>query len=179
MAGDEGFSHSSPRMARDRYGRDEVDGMQGVEVQRNWSLSQCHSTLTPVSNQAAFPQPRTQKPGLGFPQCRLLALMCLSSGAVLDTATGATQGNGSDENSLLRSLLDHLEAGDILLGDAFFSTCFLLADLKGRGIAGVFEQFGARRRSTDFRRGRRLGERDHVIELRKPPKRPDWMTQSQ
>src|SRR5690606_32427698 len=59
------------------------------------------------------------------------------------------------------------------------STYFLLAELKHRGIDGVFEQFGARRRSTDFRRGRRLGERDHVIELQKPSKRPDWMTQSQ
>ena len=132
-----------------------------------------------AANQAAFPQPRTQKPGLGFPQCRLLALICLSSGAVLDTATSPIQGKGSDENSLLRSVLDHLQAGDILLGDAFFSTYFLLAELKHRGIDGVFEQFGARRRSTDFRRGRRLGERDHVIELQKPSKRPDWMTQSQ
>jgi hypothetical protein len=132
-----------------------------------------------AANQATFPQPRTQKPGLGFPQCRLLALICLSSGAVLDAATGPIQGKGSDENSLLRSVLDQLQAGDILLGDAFFSTYFLLADLKSRGVDGVFEQFGARRRSTDFRRGRRLGERDHVIELRKPSKRPDWMTQTQ
>lgn len=132
-----------------------------------------------AANQAAFPQSRTQKPGLGFPLCRLLALLCLSSGAVLDTATCPTQGKGNDEQSLLRSLLDHLQSGDVLLGDALFATYFLLAELKRRGVDGVFEQYGARRRSTDFRRGRRLGPRDHVIELRKPTARPSWMTQAQ
>jgi hypothetical protein len=132
-----------------------------------------------AANQATFPQPRTQKPGLGFPLCRLLALMCLSSGAVLDVATCPMQGKGTDEQSLLRSLLDHLQAGDVLLGDAFFATYFLLAELQHRGVDAVFEQYGARRCNTDFRRGRRLGERDHVIELHKPTTRPSWMTQAQ
>jgi hypothetical protein len=132
-----------------------------------------------AANQVAFPQPRSQKPGLGFPQCRLLAMLCLSSGAVLDTAACPTQGKGNDEQTLLRSLLDHLQPGDVLVGDAFFATYFLLAELKSRGVDGVFEQYGPRRRSTDFRCGRRLGERDHVIELRKPAARPDWMSQAQ
>lgn len=127
-------------------------------------------------NQAAFPQPTSQKPGIGFPICRLLALFCLASGAVLDAATCAFHGKGTDEQTLLRSLLDRLEPGDVLVGDAFFATYFLLAELQRRGIDGVFEQHGARRRSTDFRRGRRLGERDHVIEFEKPKMRPSWMT---
>jgi hypothetical protein len=46
-------------------------------------------------------------------------------------------------------------------------------------IDGVFEQNGARRRRTDFRRGHRLGERDHLIDLEKPTVRPSWMTQTQ
>lgn len=130
-------------------------------------------------NQAAFPQPTVQKPGLGFPISRLLALFCLSSGAVLDAATCAYHGKGNDEQTLLRSLLDRLEAGSVLVGDAFFATFFLLAELQQRGVDGVFEQHGARRRSTDFRRGHRLGERDHLIELEKPKVRPSWMTERQ
>ena len=47
-----------------------------------------------------------------------------------------------------------------------------------RGIDAVFEQFGARRRSTDFRCGQRLGQRDHLIVLHKPGSKPDWMTQA-
>ena len=130
-------------------------------------------------NQAAFPQPTTQKPGLGFPISRLLALFCLSSGAVLDAATCAYLGKGSDEQTLLRSLLDRLEPASVLVGDAFFATYFLLAELKQREVDGVFEQHGSRRRSTDYRYGHRLGERDHVIELEKPKVRPSWMTEAQ
>lgn len=129
-----------------------------------------------AANQAAFPQMSTQKPGLGFPLCRLLALLCLSSGAVIDAATCPVKGKGNAEQSLLRTVLDHLHSGDVLLGDALFATYFLLAELKHRGVDGVFEQNGGRRRSTDFRRGQRLGTRDHVIQLHKPVKRPAWMT---
>lgn len=116
---------------------------------------------------------------LGFPLCRLLALLCLSSGAVVDAATCPMQGKGNDEQTLLRTLFDYLQAGDVLLGDALFATYFLLAELKRRGVDGVFEQYGARRCSTDFRRGYRLGSRDQVIELCKPTTRPPWMTPAQ
>lgn len=129
-------------------------------------------------NQAVYPQPSSQKPGLGFPQCRLVGIICLASGTVLNAAMGACQGKGGDEQSLLRSMLDTLESGDILLGDAFYATYFLLCALQQRGVDGVFEQQGSRRRSTDFRRGQRLGQRDHVIELRKPKSKPAWMSQT-
>ncbi len=129
-------------------------------------------------NQEVYPQPSSQQAGLGFPLCRLVGIICLASGAVLNSAMGPCQGKGSDEQSLLRSMLDTLESGDILLGDAFYATYFLLCALQKRGIDGVFEQQGARRRSTDFRRGQRLGQRDHVIELCKPKLKPGWMSQT-
>lgn len=130
------------------------------------------------ANQAAYPQSRTQKPGLGNPLCRMAGIVCLGSGVLLDAAVGRYQGKGSDEQSLLRSMLDVLESGDILLGDAYYATYFLLCDLQHRGVDGVFEQYGARKRSTDFRRGKRLGQRDHLIELSKPKRKPDWMAQA-
>jgi len=43
-------------------------------------------------------------------------------------------------------------------------------------VDAVFEQHGARQRSTDFSLGRDLGHRDHLITLSKPKLRPDWMT---
>ncbi len=129
-----------------------------------------------AANQAAYPQSRGQKPGLGFPICRLVGIVCLSSGAVLNAALGRFRGKGGDEQTLLRSMLDTLNAGDVLVGDAYYATYFLLCELQRRGIDGVFEQYGARRRSTDFRRGKRLGTRDHLISLEKPSKRPAWMS---
>ena len=131
------------------------------------------------ANQAAYPQPRSQAPGLGFPLARLVGLVCLGSGAVLDAAMGGYRGQGNDEQTLLRTLLDTLEPGDLLLGDAYYASFFLFCALKDRGVEAVFEQQGSRRRSTDFRRGRRLGARDHLIELCKPKLRPAWMTETQ
>jgi hypothetical protein len=112
---------------------------------------------------------------LGFPLCRLVSILCLSSGALLNAAVSSYQGKGSDEQTLLRSMLETLERGDVLLGDAFYATYFLLCSLRERGVDGVFEQHGARRRTTDFRCGQRLGARDHLIVLSKPAK-PDWMS---
>lgn len=129
-----------------------------------------------TANQVAYPQTRTQKPGLGFPLCRLVGILCLGSGAVLNAAIGRYQGKGGDEQTLLRSMLDTLTAGDILLGDAYYASYFLLCALQARDVDGLFEQNGQRRRSTDFRRGRRLGPRDHLITYHKPKCKPDWMS---
>lgn len=131
------------------------------------------------ANQVTYPQPRSQAPGLGFPLCRFVGLVCLGSGAVLDAAIGGYRGKGSDEQSLLRTLLESLKPGDLLLGDAYYASYFLLCALQERGVEAVFEQQGSRRRSTDFRRGQRLGVRDHLIELRKPKRKPAWMTDAQ
>ncbi len=124
----------------------------------------------------AYPQSNSQKAGLGFPICRLVALLCLGSGALLDAATGPCKGKGSDEQALLREMLDSLNGDDILLGDAYYATYFLLWELIRGGVDGLFEQYGARKRSTDFRTGARLGVRDHLIVWTKPKKRPDWMS---
>ena len=63
-------------------------------------------------NQQAFPQPRSQKQGLGFPLCRAVAILCLGSGVVLDAAVGRYRGKGGDEQSLLRTILDALHSGN-------------------------------------------------------------------
>jgi hypothetical protein len=131
------------------------------------------------ANQALYPQQKGQKPGLGFPICRIVGVTCLSSGAVLDAAIGGFKGKGSGEQALLRTLLDTFESGDVMLGDAFYGTYFLLAELQSRNVDALFEQHGSRRRSTDFRRGKKLGSRDHLITLTKPKIRPQWMTVEQ
>jgi len=129
------------------------------------------------ANQAAFPQQSNQKPGLGFPICRLVGITCLASGALLNAAIGRYKGKGGDEQTLLRSMQDSLESGDIVLGDAYFATYFFIAAMQAKGVDILMEQNGSRRLSTDFRRGRRLGPRDHVIVINKPKKRPGWMSE--
>ena len=55
-------------------------------------------------NQAAYPQQRGQKAGLGFPICRIVGVTCLASGALLNAAVGRFNGKGGDEQTLLRSI---------------------------------------------------------------------------
>ncbi len=44
------------------------------------------------ANQIPWPQPATQAPGLGFPQCRMVGLFNLGSGALCDAAIGPQPG---------------------------------------------------------------------------------------
>ena len=128
-------------------------------------------------NQKRYPQLSAQKPGLGFPMCRLVGITCLSSGALLDSAMCPVSGKGNDEQSLLRTMIKTFENNDILLGDAFYATYFLIAELQEMGVDAVFEQHGSRKRSTDFRRGKKLGSKDHLIVIKRPKSPPAWMSQ--
>ena len=132
-----------------------------------------------AANQATFPQQRGQRPGLGFPICRLVGITCLASGALINAAIGRFNGKGGDEQTLLRTIQDTFQPGDIVLGDAFFATYFFMATMQAKGIDMLMEQNGSRRRATDFRHGKRLGERDHLIVINKPKKCPDWMSEAE
>ncbi len=125
-----------------------------------------------VANQARYPQSAEQKPGLGFPIARVVALLSFGSGVLTDAALGPYQGKDTGEHALLRELLPRLAAGEVLVGDHYYGTYFLLAQLKERGIDSLFGKHGARK--SDFRTGRRLRPKDHVV-IWKKPKRPAWM----
>ena len=129
-----------------------------------------------AQNQKVYPQQSVQKPGLGFPICRLVGITCLSTGIVKNAAISRYQGKGSDEQTLLRSLQNGFEKGDVVLGDAFFAIYFFIAEMQRKCVDILMEQNGARRRTTDFRRGKRLGQRDHLLVHPKPKNRPHWMS---
>jgi len=59
----------------------------------------CTVTLpdTPA-NQKQYPQPKTQKPGLGFPMIRLVVLLTLATATLQGLAVGPYQGKESGEN---------------------------------------------------------------------------------
>jgi len=127
------------------------------------------------ANQRAYPQPANQKAGVGFPLARFVAIISLATGVVLDLAIGPWKGKRTGETSLLRSLLQRIKAGAILLGDRSFSSYFGIAELLQRQIDGVFRMH--QRRKIDFRRGRCLGITDHLVRWPKPA-RPEWMDEA-
>jgi Transposase DDE domain len=118
-------------------------------------------------NQQAYPQVYNQKPGLGFPIARLGALISLACGAVVNLGFCQYAGKGQGEVSLLRRLWDSLRPGDILLTDALLANWANFVMLKERGLELV-GRLNKAHRTADFRRGRRLGQEDHVVQWRKP-----------
>jgi len=85
-------------------------------------------------NQAKYPQPPTQQPGLGFPLARLSVLLSLATGACHDLAMAPYAGKGTGEKTLLRQMYDSLKPGDVLLADALFDDYFIACELRQRGI---------------------------------------------
>jgi len=130
-------------------------------------------------NQDKYPQQSSLKKGLGFPICRAVGIMSLSTGSLIDAAVSPYQGKGASEQVLLRSMLNNFKKGDIVLADAFYSTYYLLSYVIKNCIDVVLVQHGSRSRTTDFSTGKILGKKDHLIDLKKPPKRPDWMSEEE
>jgi hypothetical protein len=118
-------------------------------------------------NQSAYPQPDTQKPGLGFPLARLAAVFSLACGAVLELALGRYAGQGQSELGMLRTLWDLFRPGDVLLADRLLCAWTEMVLLKQRGVDSVTR---LAKRRADFRRGNRLGEGDHIVRWPKPTK---------
>jgi len=131
------------------------------------------------ANQTDYPQLNCQKEGLGFPICRIVTIMSLYTGCVIDANIGAFSGKGAGEQGLLRPMLGNFKKGDILLADAFYSTYTLLTYVIEKGIDIVFVQNGARSRTTDFTKGEVLGENDHIITIKRPKETPSWMSEEE
>ncbi|MCJ7753831.1 MAG: IS4 family transposase [Thermoanaerobaculales bacterium] len=127
-----------------------------------------------LENQEAYPQAHTQKEGLGFPVARVVVLLSLATGMLTDMAMGPYTGKETGETALLRQLFDRFEPDDILLADRYYCSYFMIARLMELGIDSVSRIHQLR--TVDFRRGRRLGEGDHVVQW-KLPQKPKWMNQ--
>ena len=128
-------------------------------------------------NQAAYPQAKTQAPGVGFPIARILVVFSLAVGTVLEAAMGPYQGKETSELALLREIIDQFQPWRhrpgrplllLVLGDRRFLA---------RGVDVLVRLH--QRRTADFRRGRRLGRKDHLVTWPKPQQIPDWMSRAE
>jgi hypothetical protein len=120
------------------------------------------------ANQAAYPQPVVQKPGLGFPLARIAAVFSLACGAVLDLGICRYAGKGQSELGMLRTLWDLFRPGDVVLADRLMCAWTEMVMLQQRGVDCVFRLTS--HRTADFRRGKHLGRGDHIVKWLKPGK---------
>lgn len=123
------------------------------------------------SLQKAFPQPEAQKPGCGFPVARMVSLFCWATGALIHLDLSHLR--ISEVTLLRRHYEDWLSAGDVLLADRYYCSYVDLARLNHRGVHAV--QRLHQRREADFRKGKRLGPDDQLVEWTRPVQ---WLKRS-
>jgi hypothetical protein len=123
-----------------------------------------------AANQSVWPQHSGQKPGCGFPIMKLLALFSLATGAAHALVTGTLH---DAEQSLFPSLWSTLTREfDLLLGDRAFGSFAMFGALRQCGLHGVFRLH--QKRKVNWRKGKRLGKYDRVVNWNKPPKLVWW-----
>lgn len=163
----------------------EVSGQLEDQADAAWLWKGLHAKLvdgftftmpdTP-ENQAVFPQPHVQRPGLGFPLARACVVLSLATAGVCDLAVGPYEGKRTGETALLRQLLGTFQPHDVVVFDRYFCSYMMLALLCRQGVHVCVRLHHCRR--SDFRRGHRLGPGDHLMTWTRP-QRPTWMTPEQ
>ena len=125
-----------------------------------------------AKNQAKYPQMKAQKPGVGFPIARAVAIVSLATACVMDLAIGPYSGKETGESALLRAMLKSLATGDVAVMDRYYCSFMMIALLLSQGTHTCARKHHLRH--SDFRRGNRLGKYDHIIVWTRP-QRPKWM----
>jgi hypothetical protein len=126
-------------------------------------------------NQAEYPQNPKQQEGLGFPILRGVVLMCMRTGLLLDAEIGPYSGKGTGETALLWKLLHVLRRGDLLVGDSYYCTYWLLAECRRRGVEVVMRNHHLREDAPAD--AQRLVKGQCIASWNRPP-RPDWMDEA-
>jgi Transposase DDE domain len=121
-------------------------------------------------NQAAYPQPASQKPGCGFPLMHLLVVWSARGAAVLDHARGD---HHQGEMRLLHQLGPTLAPKDIVLYDRAAGN-YVAGALLQAHQADLISRVSIRK--IDWRRGRRLGPNERLVVWPKTAQKPPYLT---
>ena len=125
-------------------------------------------------NQEAFPQLKTQKPGVGFPIARACVVLSLANACIGDMAVGPYAGKETGETALLRKILDCFKPGDVMLADRYFCSFFMLAILKSHGVDVCMRLHQLRQ--VDYSKVKWLDDNDYIDTWHRP-QRVKWMSQ--
>jgi len=118
-----------------------------------------------LANQKKYPQPSSQKEGLGFPQVRVVTTTSLAGGWVVHYTTARVEGKKTGEVSLFREKHMDFEIGDIVVADSNFESFHDAALLIRRGVHMVCCICGTR--NSPFEGACETIE-DMIVELPKP-----------
>lgn len=123
------------------------------------------------ANQQVYPQHSNQKAGCGFPLAKLVVWFCVTTGAVVEVAIAAFN---TSEWQLSRQLYATLQPEDVVVADSAYGTYVDLALVRCANADGVFRKHHAR--GCDFRKGKKLGIGDHIVQWQRPLQPPQSMS---
>lgn len=132
-------------------------------------------------NQEKYPQPKSQKAGLGFPLWRIVVLISAATAMVQMVAYGPWRGKGTGEASLFVSLFEQLRKAaswiEVVVADRYYCSYHLIAVLVHFNIRFVTRLHESR--LIDFSHGKNVKRQkngDFLVTWGRPP-RPSWMTE--
>jgi IS4 transposase len=97
------------------------------------------SMLDTPSNRSYFNIHNAQRSDIGFPVGRLLAVFSLSHAGILKAVVAPWKGKGTGELTLLNRVWDSFQPGDTLVGDALYSSYWIIAKASKLNIHFVGE----------------------------------------
>lgn len=127
--------------------------------------------MIPLKSQKVYPQHSNQKAGCGFPLAKLVVWFCGTTGAVLEVAIAAFN---TSVWKLARQLYAMLQPEDVVVADSAYGTYGDLALVHSANADAVFRKLPARK--CDFRRGKKLGIGDHIVQWQRPLQCPQSMS---
>jgi hypothetical protein len=125
-------------------------------------------------NQLAYPQPKTQKAGCGFPIAKIGVIFSLATGAAVALVIDVLN---THELNLARKLYQFVNPLDILLGDRAFCAYADMIAIKKQGGDAVFRKHQSRK--TTMRKGKIIGDCDKLVTWHKPKKSPQGLSESE
>lgn len=119
-----------------------------------------------IENQKAYPQPKNQKAGCGFPIAKIGVIFSLATGAAAALVIDVLN---THDIKLARQLYQFLNPLDILLGDRAFCAYADLFAIQKLECDVVFRKHQSRK--TSMKKGKIVGECDKIVTWYKPKKR--------
>ena len=154
---------------------DRLVGPTGFLQGRSVKVIDCTTLTLPDTpeNQQRYPQPKTQRPGCGFPLMRLMVIGSLRSGAVVHTVRGDYY---HSEMRLFHAARPTLVANEIIIYDRAAGHFVGAAQVRVQG-ADLISRVSVRK--IDWRKGQRLGKGDRLVVWTKGPLKPKYLSQKE
>lgn len=121
------------------------------------------------SNQKAYPQPKSQATGCGFPMAKIGALFSIATGAAVALVISVSN---THDIKLARQIYQFLVPNDVLLGDCAFCSYADLVFIQNHSCDAVFRISPSRKNTVERGRRKKLSSYQSIEIWHKPKQRP-------